>query len=118
MEDLIAKNPGGCIEIYLILRENKSHFLNFLGFTFREYENKCNVNRSNYAFIFNLKLSIVPQHSKQKCCLVEDAYSIGKVHQRRAFCFGSHGGLTVFLLLLKDSSVAARDARFIFFEQK
>ncbi len=87
------------------------------GFTFRECENECNVNHSNYAFIYNLKLSTIPQHSNERCCLIEDSNSISKVHQRSAFCFGSHGDLTVLSLVFVDLSTAAHMICF-FFEQK
>ncbi len=55
------------------------------GFTFRKCENKCNTNHSNYASIYNFKLSIIPQYSKQKCFLTEDSNSIRMVHHRSAF---------------------------------
>ncbi len=76
------------------------------GFTFRQCKNKCYVNHSNCAFVYNFKLSIITQHSNEKCCQIEDSNSIGQVHQRSAFCFGSHGDMTFFSRIFMDLQTA------------
>ncbi len=95
---IFVKNPCTCVETYYILRTFQSHWC----FGVVHFQGVCYVNHSNYAFIFNLKLSIIPQHSNEKYWLIEDSNFICNVHQRSAFCFGYHGDLTFFLLIFME----------------